>query len=58
MRIFEIIIDVADDISNGFITPDEILYWIGRAIGWVTIFGIGFAVGSIIRGLLQGFGII
>lgn len=58
MYIFEIIVDTCEDIANGIITPAEIAYWIGRTIGWISIFGIGFAAGSVIRGLLQGFGII
>lgn len=58
MRIFEYIVEIKDNVSDGIITVEEIMYWIGRVIGWLSLFGLGFAGGSVIRGILQGFGII
>lgn len=58
MRIFEYIVEIKEDVSSGIVTIEEIMYLIGRIIGWLSLFGLGFVGGSIIRGLLQGFGII
>ena len=58
MRIIEYIIELRESRARRIVDIEEIMYWIGRVIGWISIFAIGYAGGSIIRGVLQGFGII
>ena len=58
MRIIEYIIELRESRARRIVDIEEIMYWIGRVIGWISIFAIGYAGGSIIRGVLQGLGII
>lgn len=58
MRIIEYIYEISEDVSDNIIDIETIMYWIGRVLGWAVLFGLGYAGGSIIRDLLQGFGII
>ena len=56
MRIIEYIVEVKDNAS----VPDveDVRYWFGRLVGYAMMFGVGYVVGSVIRGLLVGFGVI
>ena len=56
MRIIEYIVEVKDNAS----VPDveDVMYWFGRLVGYAMLFGVGYVVGSVIRGLLVGFGVI
>lgn len=58
MRMIEFIIEIKENIDNSCSDIVDIMYIIGRVIGWISLFLIGYAGGSIVRGLLQGFGII
>lgn len=50
MKIYRIFEDRVGDI-----TPwTEIAFTIGRIIGYILMFGAGFAIGSIIRGIVLG----
>ena len=59
MRIIHYICEIKECISeNKVVDIETIMYTVGYLLGWVVLFLLGYAGGSIIRGLLQGFGII
>lgn len=58
MRISEFIVYNKENLSDGVIDIEKIMYWVGRIIGWISLLAVGYVGGSIVRGLLKGFGII